>query len=155
VTDYAKFDGIVPDNSGNVTVIIDRVGTYNYLAGFSIIEQGASGIASKSGTQAITQSVIAADTKVNANIATLAPEAAVYPNPFNDVFKVQIKDMAAGTYSLVLSDITGKTILTKTVVKSSGPVTENVQTNNIPAGVYILQIINSNGTKTAHKLVKN
>lgn len=152
VSDYAKFDGIIPDNSGNVSVVIDKIGTYQYLAGFSIIEQGTSGVAAKTSTQAITQTAIAADN----TIASLSPGAAsVYPNPFNTAFKVQITDMAAGTYSLVLSDISGKTILTKKVVKSSGPVTENVQTNNIPAGVYILQVINANGTKTAHKLVKN
>ena len=154
LNDFALFTNIVPDNSGNITVVLDRIGGYNYIAGFSIIEQGAAvSVTGKGGAETVTTNSIIADEPVIAPL--VAPAASVYPNPFNSSFKVQIADMAAGTYTLILSDVAGKTILAKKVVKSSGPVTENIQTNNLPGGSYILQVININGTKTAYKLVKN
>lgn len=155
VNNYAQFADLSPNSSGVLMVTIDRIGTYSYLSGFSIIEQDGNSVTARggNGNNTATEFVTVKDEKLVRSTVSTTPS--VYPNPFESTFRVQINDLPAANYSLVLADISGKVVLTKRVVKAEGPQLETIQTTNLPGGIYILQIINENGARTTHKLVKN
>lgn len=155
VNDYAKFTDISSDASGNVVVNISRIGTWNYLAGFSIIEQ--TGSAAGRGSEPIeeiaqTPQVIRGEDIVEA----ATNQVTVYPNPFSEYFKVQISNKNTGEFVLKLSSMSGQVIYNKKVNKGNGPVTETINVSNLSSGTYILQIISvATGNQTVHKVIKN
>lgn len=70
----------------------------------------------------------------------------VYPNPvFGSQFKVTFDKNMSGEYGIALTDIQGKTIMTKQVfVKSSGQ-SETIQMKTKPAnGLYLIKITTAN-----------
>ena len=73
----------------------------------------------------------------------------VYPNPVNDILNIRLKGIT-GTSSIRLFDSNGKQVL------SGIAVSENYQFNMqyLPAGVYLLQVISSNGKIISTKVVK-
>ena len=155
VNDYASFSDIASDGSGNVVINISRIGTWNYLAGFSITEQ-EGGVMAKAASpeveQPLTRQVFQGEdiVEMNSNAVT------VYPNPFSEAFKVQLNNKTSGDFVLKLSSQAGQSVYFKRVSKPSGPMVETINVSNLPAGTYILQIISvATGNTTVHKVIKN
>ncbi|NUM32482.1 MAG: T9SS type A sorting domain-containing protein [Bacteroidetes bacterium] len=70
----------------------------------------------------------------------------VYPNPANDIIKVNIN--TEGEYDIVLQDINGKEIL-----RSNGNSSvETINVSEIPAGIYFVKI-QSNVVNESHRIV--
>ena len=68
----------------------------------------------------------------------------VYPNPFKDEFFV--KNVEGGTYEIY--DFSGRRV-------ANGKLTDGkVNASSLLKGVYMVKIINTNGTETTMKLVK-
>ena len=70
----------------------------------------------------------------------------IYPNPvFGSQFKITFENKAAGDYTVTLTDVQGKVIMTKQVfVKSAGQV-ETIQLKSKPAnGMYMIKVTNAN-----------
>jgi hypothetical protein len=69
----------------------------------------------------------------------------VYPNPFKDLINVKSPET---TRSILVRDISGKLLLSK----------ENstqLSTENLPSGIYLVQVLRSNGAIETHRLIKN
>ena len=77
-------------------------------------------------------------------ITSLSADAKVFPNPVTaSQFNVVLDGQAAGTYSIVLTDLAGRTLQTKTVNVIKGSQTENVQLSRKAApGLYLVKVIN-------------
>jgi len=74
---------------------------------------------------------------------------AVYPNPFTNEIKIKLPEYIKGNYDFKVSDITGKTIYSKSQHERSFV----WNGSSLPKGVYILSI-ESNGKAIAKKVVK-
>ena len=74
-------------------------------------------------------------------------EAKVFPNPVTtSVFNVSLIDQKEGRYSIVLADVAGRTLQTKTVNVIKGNQTEQVSIQNRPAkGVYMVKVLDEQG----------
>ena len=157
LNDYANFINIAANNTGTLVVELSRIGTWNYLAGFSIIEQAetvapaarsaASDVITKGAPQ-ISQGETLVEMGANA--------VSVYPNPFVGSFKVQLNNSTKGEYILSLSGISGQTVLYKKINKINNSMVETLNVSHLPAGTYVLQIIAvATGNKSVHKVIKN
>ncbi len=151
--DYAKFSSIIPDNTGKVVVNLSSIGTYQYLAGFSIIETGTGGSGFAARDIGTLQSINEAlRTKENTGIIA-TNSITVFPNPFANSMNVQLNDKAAGAYILSLSDVSGKELWNKRVYTSTGVYSETIDTRLLQKGFYILKLVNDR-TRTVMKLIK-
>jgi ELWxxDGT repeat protein len=70
----------------------------------------------------------------------------IYPNPFDNKINVEVNDAS----QIILSDVTGKTIVALTI--NAG--TTSIETSGLSAGVYLVTIKNQYGS-TVNKLIKN
>ncbi|MCB0481241.1 MAG: T9SS type A sorting domain-containing protein [Flavobacteriales bacterium] len=75
----------------------------------------------------------------------------VYPNPSNGSFSLNMKNVDAGNYSLEIKNVVGQSVYSKSV-DVSGVYSENIELNNVEAGVYFLTISN-NGSDNTLRLV--
>ncbi|RYY48274.1 MAG: T9SS type A sorting domain-containing protein [Chitinophagaceae bacterium] len=156
VNDFAQFADVRSDASGNVSINISRIGTWNYLAGFSIIEQGAQVTAKGAEPIAAVQPATPQVYQGEDIVEMGANSVSVYPNPFADAFKVQLNNRTAGEFILKLTSQSGQAVFYKKVNKGAGPVVETINVSNLSAGTYILQIISvATGNATVHKVIKN
>lgn len=150
INDVALLNNISPDNAGNVTISISRIGTWNYLAGFTIVEGGiaAKGSASPSIMATSSQSI-----KADSAAVIEDADLKIFPNPFTTSIKVQIKDKVAGNYNIMLADSGGRIIWTKSGVKRIDDVTETIDTRPFNNGNYIIKVTTTKG-KSAHVVLK-
>lgn len=151
-TDYARFTDILSDNGGNVVVNISRIGVWNYLAGFSIIEQDGVAARGADPAEQPAKQVYQGETIVETGTNSVS----VYPNPFQGAFKVQLNNRTAGEFVLKLSSQAGQVVFYKKVNKPTAPVVETINVSNLAAGTYVLQIISvATGNQAVHKVIKN
>ena len=85
---------------------------------------------------------------VSNNVASKS-DVSVYPNPVvNKNFTVDFSKIAAGNYSIVLTDINGKAVVSKSL-----NVNANTEKLTMPktasSGIYMLRVVDANG-KTVH-----
>ncbi len=158
VNDFARFTDISADASGNVTINISRIGVWNYLAGFSIIEQAGEPAAravqpsAEPETAESVKQIVQGEDIIEAGNNTVS----VYPNPFQAAFKVQLNNKAAGEYTLKLISQAGQVVYFKKVNKSAATMIETINVSNLSSGTYILQIVAvATGNTTVHKVMKN
>ena len=87
----------------------------------------------------------------NLSLSTVGVQA--YPNPFADYIEINITGGIAGEYKLMLVDVSGKTLWTKSGLKNAGAFQQSVNTSTLQRGVYFLKVIQNN-TSSVIKLVK-
>ncbi|MFY7965857.1 MAG: T9SS type A sorting domain-containing protein, partial [Chitinophagaceae bacterium] len=82
-------------------------------------------------------------------LSTTKSDVSVYPNPaVNKNFNVDFSKLTIGNYSLTLTDVNGKVVMTKSI--AAGAVTEKVTMSKATgAGIYMLKVIDATG-KTVH-----
>jgi hypothetical protein len=73
-------------------------------------------------------------------------DSKVYPNPVtNSTFNVLFDGRKEGKYSIILTDLAGRTMMTKSVGITKGTQVEKVSLNaNTAKGVYMVKVINEN-----------
>jgi hypothetical protein len=76
----------------------------------------------------------------------------VVPNPAKEQVYVKLNVKEAKTITLVLVDITGKTLMSERKTLGSGFNELSLSLNNYPQGLYFLKIVDANTTET-HRLV--
>ncbi len=76
----------------------------------------------------------------------------VYPNPFKESFVVEIKGDTEIRDIKIFSSV-GETVLHKKIDKNKANKVEIEFDTNYPVGVYQIQVLDSNGKKTYHKVV--
>jgi len=89
---------------------------------------------------------------VNNAPANNKPSFAVYPNPASTLFYAVINNEMAATATMTVADITGKTMLTKTLLLAPGLQTVATGISDLSAGVYFVNVY-TNGTIQTQKLV--
>ncbi len=75
-----------------------------------------------------------------------ASDSKVFPNPITtSTFSVLFTDKKEGVYTIILTDLAGRTLQTKTVNVSKGVQTENVNLTKRPAkGMYMVKVVDAN-----------
>jgi len=90
----------------------------------------------------------------NTTTATISSNAfTVYPNPANNTFNAIINSDAGGDYSLRVTDVAGKTEISKTLNLIKGAQTLAVDVSNLSAGVYFVTLVSNDGKADTQKLV--
>jgi len=77
----------------------------------------------------------------------------VYPNPANNTFNAIINSNAGGDYSLKVTDVAGKTEISKTLSLVKGSQTVTVDVARLSAGVYFVTLVSSDSNLETQKLV--
>jgi hypothetical protein len=117
-----------PLTSGNYIVgVIDSNGCSNISSGFLVTLTGIKNVNSV--------------TTIN-----------VFPNPFNDIFSLQISTLKQENVSLSLYNISGEVVKENTIISN-----RKIEFNNsdLPSGMYFLKAtLNSGETKTI-KIIKH
>ena len=138
---YLGFDGT--DYNWNVNFYlqpqtpIENDGTY-FTSGFGLDLTAGVGI------QVIDVATIGLDEP------TTIPGMA-YPNPAND--EVNISLNAEGNAVVTVTDITGKIVLTKSVVLINGK--SNIDLSSIENGIYVFNVVTESGKNSQFNVVKN
>ena len=86
-----------------------------------------------------------------ANAAADAIEMSVFPNPATNIVKVNYAALSEGNMKIVVSDVTGNSILNREMPGSAGSTT--VDMSNYAPGVYMLELI-CGSARSITKLVK-
>ncbi len=75
--------------------------------------------------------------------------ASVYPNPVRNMVNVQIVSPSNEKVSLVITDITGKILIQKNTVISTGDNSKQVDVTSLSQGSYIIKVVCANGCESA------
>ncbi|MER3499680.1 MAG: hypothetical protein C4308_14155, partial [Chitinophagaceae bacterium] len=78
----------------------------------------------------------------------------LYPNPANDKVNVQIESPNAQKFSLVVTDLSGKTLQTTDVSIDAGVTTLPISVSQLAGGTYLLRVISGEGESQVLKFVK-
>ena len=132
VNDYAMLYNVVADNAGRLLVNLTFTGTYNYLAGFSIIEVNQS-----------PRTPMAANDDDRNEIRDFM---VVYPNPFKDLFEVRLLEPISGSYSFMLMDMSGKIVHRQSGYKIQSIETVTIHPRTNHQKIYRLVLLNKNKT---------
>jgi hypothetical protein len=155
VNTIARFTNIAPDNTGRISIIIDRVGTWNYLSGFVITENTDNSLVMESSRtvedpvviveKPVTESAVPAEKPTTALAAitdkpgTEAGTLALYPNPATDIIYLDIPAGVSGSYKLSVLNMSGRTVLQKTGTKRNTGYADKLTIRNLPKGMYLLK----------------
>ena len=92
---------------------------------------------------------------VKVTMGNIAGGFNVYPTLITgNVIKVVLNNQPAGVYQLSLTNISGQTILVQRVKTSGGNSVESISTGNkLPAGIYQLEIRDTNNKPSTQKLI--
>jgi hypothetical protein len=89
-----------------------------------------------------------------ANVDNSATEFSVYPNPANNQASIRLNNSIAGDVTITVSDMTGKTIASKTYQNLSSDSVVFLNTSEYSNGLYIVRA-ESAGSTTTKSLVVN
>ncbi|WP_428657890.1 T9SS type A sorting domain-containing protein [Runella sp.] len=76
-------------------------------------------------------------------------ETALYPNPVADRLLIKAQDMTK-IKSVSLLNLQGKVVLESSIVPTNG-----LDVINLPTGLYVVQVVNVNGSVNSFKVMKN
>ncbi len=76
----------------------------------------------------------------------------LFPNPANNTFNVTIDNEKEDVYAMRVTDITGKTMISKNITLQTGKQTFSVDAGNLASGVYLVTIAGADKMQT-QKLV--
>jgi hypothetical protein len=136
------FNSITPTN-GTITVTI--FGEYNYINGFMLTEN-ASTTGTAIGGSMMTGSATSFPNGPDSTVVT------VFPNPFKDQVQVQINIKSAGQLRINLIDQSGRTIREYGFIKGAGTQLETLPLQDLPIGVYYIQVQMTSWQKTIRVL---
>jgi hypothetical protein len=78
----------------------------------------------------------------------------IYPNPINDdVIHLQLNSQPSGIYKIKLYNAAGQVLLSKNISYAGGSSAEDIKCDNLPKGIYQLQINKPDGNKHVAKFV--
>jgi len=75
----------------------------------------------------------------------------LYPNPAKDYFQINNQNRALALKEIAIFSFNGKLISTTKITTEN----QNITTEQLTNGIYIVQLISNNGNVSYHKLVKN
>jgi PKD repeat protein/pimeloyl-ACP methyl ester carboxylesterase len=72
----------------------------------------------------------------------------IFPNPNNGMFTVKIKSSTQGTHEIKIINSIGQTIKCDKIIKTNEEYISEYDLQNLPSGLYILQVISEKGQKS-------
>lgn len=92
---------------------------------------------------------------VKVNITTGAQEIIFYPNPvIGNTIQLQLNNVSQGSYALTLTNMVGQQIFKKLVIHNGGTAIQSIEINNLPAGLYQLNL-SGGSIKFTKQVIKN
>jgi predicted esterase len=150
VTDYnktnkASFTGIKPNTSGQVIITIDKSGTYNYVNGFILTENGGTTVTKTNGTP--LEHVTDQDKTGN--------DAAVqaFPNPVSGTIQLQLKSSYKGAVQVQMADASGRVQQSWRLIKTAALLQQSLPVHNLAKGIYFLTV-QMGATKQTLRILK-
>ncbi|HVU56278.1 MAG TPA: PKD domain-containing protein, partial [Puia sp.] len=140
-TRKATWTNITPTN-GQIVVSLFSSGAYNYLNGFTLTENAATGSSAMNGSA--TTASAASFQSVGDTTAALT----VFPNPFKDQVQVLINNPSAGQVTITLLDQSGKAWRKYAFTKAAGAVVQMLSIGDLPIGAYYVKVQMASWTKT-------
>jgi hypothetical protein len=89
----------------------------------------------------------------NTTAATTNNSFTIYPNPANNSFNAILDLTAGGTYNLNISDVTGKTEISKVLNLQKGNQSVTIDAGQLAPGVYFVTFSGSDSKAQTQKLV--
>jgi hypothetical protein len=151
-------NGAVVDNEGNIIVSSANVFEGLYRVNFKDLKavkvastEKAFNASDLANSNMLLQAEKDATSKFNIP-TTVIPDlaadgdAAVFPNPATgNQFNVRFNGQKAGRYTIMFTDLAGRTLLTKTVAVISPVQIENIRlTNKTARGTYLVKVVDEN-----------
>ncbi len=134
------------DGCGVISGVPTEGGTFELNITAIVYSSGLSLPIDFEGYRIIVNDPLGTDDVVDINDMTL------YPNPANDVVTVSLNAQRSGSGHLRLFDMVGKEITSSNVNIPQGKFTFDVNTNDLPEGVYIYRL-DAFGESTTRRLV--
>ncbi|MBC7524583.1 MAG: DUF3494 domain-containing protein [Flavobacterium sp.] len=136
INDYSQIKGTVVCNNGAI-----NVGTGANVEGRVLTTNGALT------TSAITDNITAGCTILTTNSVVNKNNISIYPNPFKDVFTIDVNDENNNSMFSVY-DLLGKIVFEQNINQNSTQVNLNLQ-----SGLYIYKLVNKNGLIQTGKII--
>jgi len=87
------------------------------------------------------------------NELPLEASIALYPNPTSGDLNISFNDIASGNYNVVVFNTIGSAVISQNI-DVNGAVVRTINMNELPTGIYMVQVSNENGS-TTKKVIKN
>ena len=147
--DFAKFDNVSP-SGGRISVSILRLGIWQYIAGFSVIEQNSSLLSTAASNGVINTGI--AEENANANDLSIAANALENPTGekmlnsdfigfHNGNLTLKLNSGKKQTMNLSVVDASGRTFLKTTLTLQKGYNTFDKFIPNITKGIYYVKLL--------------
>lgn len=91
---------------------------------------------------------------INTENIAFAPSIRAYPNPTVDWLQISLTDAQPGDYQLFVTNLNGRRVLRKEVAVTSGYFEEQVDLSGLPAGSYLLLMVDSQGRGMSEQIIK-
>jgi hypothetical protein len=85
--------------------------------------------------------------------ASRISQYSIYPNPANEIVKIELQGLNAERVNISLVDITGRSVYNNNIVTNGGLLNTSINTADLKSGIYIMQIQSGNQVLN-HKIVK-
>ncbi|EDP96182.1 PQQ-dependent sugar dehydrogenase [Kordia algicida OT-1] len=91
------------------------------------------------------------DTTLSVDENSLATNYQLYPNPTKDSFQISNQNEVLQIKEVVIFSFSGKLISITNITTEN----QKISTNQLPQGIYIVQVTSNNDAISYHKLIKN
>jgi acetyl esterase/lipase len=141
------FTGLTPNASGQIVVTLNRVNTYSYLNGFTIVEGSSSAAGSTVGTRSMQDAAVLEETDKTSSVS-------IYPNPVTDRVLLQTNTASTGKMKVQVYNVGGTAVKEFNFNKeTSGALQTYLSLGDLSAGEYFIKIQIGDWTETK-KIVK-
>ncbi len=146
VNDFAKFDNVSPTN-GKITVTIKALIDWQYLAGFSILEQGGNApIGTTINPGLTTQAEQAANSVSSNNPETVTDKTldADFVSLQNNILTLKMNSGKQQVMNVSVVDASGRTLMSTNVTLQKGYNTFNKFIPQATKGIYYIKFLTTN-----------
>lgn len=146
VNDFAKFDNVSPAN-GKITVTIKALIDWQYLAGFSILEQGGNAPAGTTINPGLTTQAEQVDNSVSSNNPETVTDKTLdadFVSLQNSILTLKMNSAKQQVMNVSVVDASGRTLMSTDVTLQKG---YNTFTKFIPQatkGIYYIKFLTTN-----------
>ena len=144
VNDYAKFINVRPDLTGRVNVNISRIGTWNYLAGFQVIEQETTVSSRTVVSNVIVEQQLKEDAVMKSKKGI--ESFLIYPNPAHDYISIEIPVSVRGINNIRITNAASTVFQNIKPVNSKSSGTCRLDISSLQKGIYIVEIFSEGKT---------
>ncbi len=143
VNDFAKFNNVSPTN-GKINVTIKALIDWQYLAGFSILEQGGSALAGTVSNTNLFSGVDKVDSPASSNNGEAVSDKmldADFVSLQNSTLTLKMNSGKQQVMNLAVVDVSGRTLLTTSVTLQKGYNTFSKFLPHATKGIYYIKLI--------------